>query len=311
MEVRLDGLSIVRAGRLVLDVPALTFASGTTTAVFGPNGSGKTTLLRAIAGLDRPAAGRVTFDGHEPGRRPIALAFQRPVFVRGTVRENLRLGLELWGIAAAEREGRIAAAAAECGIDALLDRSAHELSGGEAQRASLARVLALDPPVMLLDEPLSGIDRAARAQLLEDLPALVSRATRTTILVTHDRDEAFRVADHLVVLAGGRVRASGSKAALYAAPPDAETATLLGYTVLEVAGERFAVEPGGVTIAGDGASALTMVAEQVMDMGAHLVVAGRSGAARIEVSVPAGSGVPAPGAVVPLGISCRVPLPPA
>ena len=309
MDVRLEGVRVVRAGRLVLDVAALTFASGTTTAVFGPNGSGKTTLLRAIAGLDRPAAGRVTFGGAEPARRAIALAFQRPVFVRGTVRENLRLGLELWGVPMAEREARIAAAARECGIAALLDRSAHELSGGEAQRASLARVLALDPPVMLLDEPLSGIDRPARAQLLEDLPALVSRDSTTTILVTHDRDEAFRVADHLVVLADGRVRASGSKDALYAAPPDAETAALLGYTVLDVDGTLVAVEPGGVAIAGDAAGGPTMVVEQVVGMGGYVLVAGRSGSTRVEVPVPLGSAPPAPGSVVALALSRRVALP--
>ena len=310
MEVRLEGLRVVRAGRLVLDVPSLVFAPGTTTAVFGPNGSGKTTLLRAIAGLDRPATGRVTFAGLEPGRRPIAMAFQRPVFTRGTVRENLRLALELWGVAGAERAARIAAVARECGIDGLLDRPAHELSGGEAQRASLARVLALDAPVMLLDEPLSGIDRPARALLLEDLPALVSRDATTTILVTHDRDEAFRVADHLVVLAGGRVRAAGPKDALYAAPPDAETATLLGYTVVEVAGKQSAVEAGSVTIAAEGPADIVMTVEQILDMGGHALVAGRAGGARIEVPVPRGCPVPRPGASVPLTISRRVPLPP-
>jgi ABC-type sugar transport system ATPase subunit len=310
MEVTLDGLQVVRGGRLVLDVPALTFPAGSTTAVFGPNGSGKTTLLRAIAGLDRPFAGRVTFDGAEPARRPIALAFQRPVFVRGTVRDNLLLGLTLRRIGAAERHERVAAAARECGIEGLLDRSAHELSGGEAQRASLARVLALDAPVMLLDEPLAGIDRSARAHLLDDLPALISRASTTTILVTHDRDEAFRLADRLVLLSDGRVRASGAKRSLYDAPPDAGAAALLGHVLLEVDGEMVAAEPGGITIGRDGAGGASMTVEEIIDMGGHLLVSGRSGAARIEVRVAAGDRVPRPGERVPLSVSRPIRLPP-
>jgi ABC-type sugar transport system ATPase subunit len=311
MEVRLDGVQVVRGGRLVLDVPSLTFPAGSTTAVLGPNGSGKTTLLRAIAGLDRPAAGRVTFDGAEPRRRPIALAFQQPVFVRGTVRANLLLGLELRGVAPRARHDRVVAAARECGIEALLERSAHELSGGEAQRASLARVLALDAPVMLLDEPLAGIDRVARAQLLDDLPGLVSRADTTTILVTHDRDEAFRLADRLVLLAAGEVRASGTKRALHDAPPDAAAAALLGQMVLDLGGGTVAVEPGGVTLAREGPGDVVMTVEQVIDMGGHLLVSGRAGPTRIDVRVAPGEPVPRPGETVPLRVARSFPLGPA
>ena len=199
MDVALDGVAVLRDGRTVLDAPALSFLSGTTTAVFGPNGAGKTTLLRVVAGLQRPVRGQVRIGNsavrpprHAPPRT--ALAFQERVFVGGTVRENLALGLGLRGLAPEEQRSRIVEAAAELDFTDLLDRPARQLSTGEAQRVNLARALALRAPVTLLDEPLSGIDRIARVQLLDDLPRLLATFATTTILVTHDREEAFRLA---------------------------------------------------------------------------------------------------------------------
>jgi ABC-type sugar transport system ATPase subunit len=200
MDVVLHDVAVSRAGRMVLDVPSLVLPTGTTTAVFGPNGSGKTTLLRVVAGLDGAGHGTVRIGGAEVGRQDggpprTAMAFQEQVFVGGSVRRNLSLALELRGVPREERAGRIAEAAAELGIEAVLDRPARQLSGGEAQRVNLARALALRAPVTLLDEPLSGIDRVARTQLLDDLPRLLATFASTTILVTHDREEAFRLAD--------------------------------------------------------------------------------------------------------------------
>ena len=120
------------------------------------------------------------------------------------------------------------------------------LSGGEAQRVNLARALALRAPVTLLDEPLAGIDRIARTQLLADLPRLLATFATTTIMVTHDREEAFRLADRLVVVIGGEVKAAGAKGSVYAHPPDRETAELLGYTVLPTAAGLVAITPGGL-----------------------------------------------------------------
>jgi thiamine transport system ATP-binding protein len=287
MDVSVEALRFTRAGRLVLDIPALRFAEGSTTAVFGPNGSGKTTLLRLIGGLERPTAGRVAIGGRPvdggPGcRRQVAFAFQEAVFVRGSVRQNLELALRLRDIPPRDRAARLAEAARECGIDRLLDRGAHQLSTGEAQRANLARTLALRAPVTLLDEPLSGIDRLTRLQLLDDLPRMLGTFASTTILVTHDREEAFRLADHLVVLVDGRVRAAGPKAEVYARPSDQATAELLGYTVVPHGGRLIGV-PAGAWVLAEGAESLEMEVERVVDMGNHRHVVGRVGPVRVDV----------------------------
>lgn len=311
MDVVVEGLRFERRGRTVLDVPALRFASHGTTAVLGPNGSGKTTLLRLIAGLERPAAGRMLVVG-EAGARPpapadIALAFQEPVFVSGSVRRNLDLALRFRDLGPVARAARILEAARECGIEAVLDRPARQLSSGEARRASLARALALRAPVTLLDEPLAAIDRHTRLQLLDDLPRLLATFAATTVLVTHDREEAFRLADDLVVLVDGRVRAAGPKAAVYARPPDRVTAELLGYTVVPVGGGEIAVPPGGFR-RGDGGLALTMLVERVVDMGNHRHALGTVEGARVDLRLPDGQAAPESGERIPIGAPTSITL---
>jgi ABC-type sugar transport system ATPase subunit len=313
MDVTLDGVRVVRGGRTVLDVSSLAFLSGSTTAVFGPNGSGKTTLLRVVAGLESPGrgAGRVRIGRSDPARGESpprsALAFQEPVFVAGSVRRNLALALGLRHLSPEEQVARIAEVAAECGILGVLDRPARQLSGGEAQRANLARALALRAPVTLLDEPLSGIDRIARTQLLDDLPRLLATFATTTILVTHDREEAFRLADHLVILVDGVVRASGSKGAVYRAPADRTVAELLGYTVLPLGGGLIAVPAGGLRLNGRVPS-FTLHVERVVDMGNHPHVVGRVGDVRVDLRLAAGDPVPPAGAVLQVGAASHVAL---
>jgi ABC-type sugar transport system ATPase subunit len=211
VDVELVGLRFVRDHRLVLDIPSATFASGRTSAVLGPNGAGKSTLLRLIAGVERPTAGEIRIGGRPLARprgaaTPTALSFQRPTFVRGTVRHNLDLALRLRGVPPAERRSRIDDVAAQCGIAPLLDRPARRLSGGEAQRAGLARALVLRAPVTLLDEPLSGVDAAGRERLLAELPGLLAEYASTTVVVTHQRDEALALAGSISVLSQGRLR---------------------------------------------------------------------------------------------------------
>lgn len=293
MEVSLADLQLYKNGLPVLRIPELRFPSGTTTAVFGPNGSGKTTLLRVIAGLERPAAGGARLDSlpvlEEPSaRKLVGMVFQKPVFIRGTVRQNLDLALRLRGVGPSERSNRLAAAAQECGVAHLLDRSALRLSAGEAQRANLARGLALRSPVTLLDEPLSGVDRIVRTQLLIDLPSWLTKFAATTILVTHDREEAFRLADRLVVLVGGEVKAAGPKGWVYAHPPDRSTAELLGYTVLPLNGKLLAIPAGGLRV-GNGIPGFTVGVEHVIDMGNHLHVLGRIAEQTIDVRLPPGA----------------------
>ena len=313
MDVAIEALRFERRGRVVLDVAELVLRSGTTTAVFGPNGSGKTTLLRLVAGLERPTAGRVRLGSAQGGARPptpldIAMAFQEPVFVRGTVLRNLELALSLRRLPDGERAARIAEAARECGIAHLLDRPARQLSIGEAQRASLARTLALRAPITLLDEPLAGIDRLTRVHLLDDLPRLLTTFATTTVLVTHDREEAFRLADHLVILVDGRVRAAGPKRSVYGHPPDRITAELLGYTVLESEPGPIAVPPGGLVI-GAGTPQLAMVVDRVADMGHHRHVLGRIGTTRVDFRLPVGAPDPVPGSLLDLHPQAFVPLP--
>jgi ABC-type sugar transport system ATPase subunit len=312
MDVSVEALRFDRAGRTVLDIPLLRFEEGSTTAVFGPNGSGKTTLLRLIGGLERPTVGGVRIggmpvNGDHSSRGRVAFAFQEAVFVRGSVRSNLELALRLRDVPAAERTSRLTDAARECGIELLLDRAARQLSSGEAQRANLARALSLRAPVTLLDEPLSGIDRLTRLQLLDDLPAMLGTFASTTILVTHDREEAFRLADHLVVLVDGRVRAAGPKAEVYARPPDQTTAELLGYTVLRNDDRTIGVPAGAWALGGEGES-FAMAVERVVDMGNHLHVVGRIGRIRVDVRLRCGEAVPAPGEWVRVTATTHVPV---
>jgi len=307
MEVVVEGLRFAREGRTVLDIPTLHFPEGSTTAVFGPNGSGKTTLLRLAAGLERPTAGRVRIGGGtvEPtpeSRRSVAFAFQQAVFVSGTVRANLDLALRLRGIEPAAREWRIEEVSRECGIGGILDRSARQLSGGEAQRVNLARALALRAPVTLLDEPLAGIDRLSRRQLLDEIPRLLTTFAATTLLVTHDREEAFRLADRLVILIAGAVRAAGPKAEVYGRPPDRDVAALLGYTVVDADGHTVAVPAGGWRL-GSGHPTFELLVERLIDMGDHRHIVGWVSGGRVDVRLQPGDPAPAPGDRV--GISAR------
>ena len=312
-DITLEGIRVVRGGRTVLDVPSLRFAAGRTTALFGPNGAGKTTLLRTIAGLETPVTGSVRMGDGVPYGRPgsVGYAFQRAVFIRGSVRRNLALGLELQQLSASARAERIAEAARECRVTGLLDRPAHQLSAGEAQRVNVARALSLRAPLTLLDEPLAGIDRTTRSQLLDDLPALLRRFASTTILVTHDRDEAFRLADDLVVLAEGRVLAAGSKRALRAEPPNAETAALLGYSVVRVDGRQLGVPPEGFLIGAApawGRPRLSLVVESTADTGREVEVFGHAGGDRVRVALPAGMETPSAGTVLQVDVVQSVPI---
>jgi len=295
MKVAFEGVTFRRGRREVLNIPSLAFASGRVTALVGPNGSGKSTLLRLVGALERPATGSVTIDGHQVSRdrtthAAIAFAFQKAVFISGTVRSNMELALRLRALPASERPARIEEAAAACGIGHLLDRDASRLSGGEAQRANLARTLALRAPLTLLDEPLAGLDGPARRQLLMELPALLARFATTTIVVTHDRDEALRLADDVVLLMDGRVHAAGPKRDVFRRPASAEAAAFLGYTLIPGDSGTIAVAPGQLR-EGPGDLTFELTVSAVADLGSVHEALGTIGGATAAVPL-AGAGPP-------------------
>jgi ABC-type sugar transport system ATPase subunit len=290
MAVDIDGLRFERQGRMVLDIAALRLTAGCTTAILGPNGAGKTTLLRLIAGLERPQHGSIlrserAFAGGGRARPDVAFVFQEQVFLRQSVRRNLELGLRLRGIASDERRARIDEAARLLGVTALLDRDAHLLSVGEGRRVGIARAICLQAPLVLLDEPLAGLDATSHARLLDDLPRLLRRMATTTVLVTHSRDEALRLGTDLVVLIEGRVRASGHKREVAGRPVDADVATALGYTVVTIEGRRLAVPPGAFAV-GPGDLEFRMVVDEVLDMADQVEIVGRLAGVRIRVAAP-------------------------
>ena len=224
-----------RDAREVLAIEALDLDRGERLAVLGPNGAGKTTLLRLLAGLETPTAGTIEIDGirmvdaDTALRRRIAYATQRAGLLSTSVRRNVELPLRWRGMARSARRSAALAALERLGVGHLADRGALSLSGGEAQRVSLARALALEPTLLLIDEPAAGLDAEARQAFFDDLEtALADRAT-TLVHVSHRADEALRLADRVAILSDGTVRQLGTPSAVVQQPADATVAKLVGY----------------------------------------------------------------------------------
>jgi thiamine transport system ATP-binding protein len=234
LSVRFGGVAAV--SDVDLDVPA-----GSLTAVLGPSGSGKSTLLRAIAGLEEPASGSISYDGHDLARVPthrrgFALMFQDgQLFSHQSVARNVGYPLRLGSRQARPPEARRVSELLELvGLAGYEDRMPATLSGGERQRVALARSLAVEPRMLLLDEPLSALDRDLRERLAAELHDILLRAGTTALLVTHDQEEAFAIADRMAVMRAGRIVQAGTVEEVWRAPADAWTARFLGYaTILE------------------------------------------------------------------------------
>lgn len=219
---------------LDLDLP-----EGSRTAVIGPSGSGKTTLLRLIAGFENPGAGEISLDGQRIAdaamgvpahRRNIGLVMQEgALFPHLTVLQNIRFGVR-------DRADSTAQALALMDVveldRSMASRPPHQLSGGQQQRVALARALARQPRLMLLDEPFSALDTGLRDQLRRATADILAKAGVTTLLVTHDREEAMSFADQLVVLRDGRLVQVGRPRELYLTPVDAAAAAFLGPAVI-------------------------------------------------------------------------------
>jgi len=257
----LAGIRVAHAGRAVLDVPALAVAQGEVLAVIGPNGAGKSTLLRIMGLLEAPAAGEVRFRGAAATprhglavRRRMASVFQEPLLADASVGDNVALGLRFRGCP----EERIATLVFtwldRLGVAHLADRQARTLSGGEAQRAALARALVVEPELLLLDEPFSALDQPTRDALIGDLGRILREEKITTVLVTHDRAEAMALGDRVGVLMDGRLLQLDDAAQVFRAPASEEIArfvgveTILDCRVVDRDGELSVLETGGQTL---------------------------------------------------------------
>ena len=252
----------VDAERPAVDDISFTVGEGEVLALVGASGSGKTTTLRMIAGYEQPDAGRIVLSGRfgerpneittmPPQRRGFGMVFQHyALFPHMTVAENVAFGLEARGVSKRERVERARQALERVGLADAGPRAVQSLSGGEQQRVALARAIVIDPPVLLLDEPLSNLDPARRQETREWLRLKLHELKSIAIFVTHDQDDAFAIADRLAVLREGKLLQLGTPDELYHRPTSVHVAEFIGRSTLVAArreGKQACITLNGVT----------------------------------------------------------------
>ena len=238
-----------------LDGIEIALGEGEFLSLLGPSGCGKTTALRLVAGFDRPDGGAIVVDGKDltnvaPNKRDMGMVFQAySLFPNMTARQNVEYGLKIRGKEKTERRGRVQELLELVGLGHAAERYPHQLSGGMQQRVALARALAIEPRVLLLDEPLSALDAKVRVQLREEIRRIQLELGITTLYVTHDQEEALSVSDHVAVMYGGRIEQMGSPAEMYSAPATPFVAEFIG-TMNRLEGKVVdgGVEHGGTTL---------------------------------------------------------------
>lgn len=265
--LEVNGLKVLREKRQVLEVEHLSVEEGEVLAVIGPNGAGKSTLLLALSRLLRPAAGEILFRGQRLDdldelayRRKIGLVLQEPLLIDASAFDNVALGLRFRGEPAAKIRQRADEWLEKLGVAHLRSRPARKLSGGEAQRVSLARAFALQPELLLLDEPFSALDTPTRRRLLEDFQTLLATTGITTVFITHDLDEALSLGKQAAVLLSGRLRQAGTPQEVFTAPADREVAAFVGVETV-ISGRVLSCEDGQVTLEVAGGLHLQAVGE--------------------------------------------------
>jgi spermidine/putrescine transport system ATP-binding protein len=270
--IGLDRITKVYDGPVVSDV-SLDVEEGSFVTLLGPSGSGKSTILQIIGGFVQPSSGRVLFAGDDvtvlpPNKRPCNTIFQDlGLFPHMTVAENVGYGLRLRGTDRTTRDKRVADMLAIVALDGLERRRVHQLSGGQRQRVALARALVLEPSVLLLDEPLTGLDERLRQQLRDEIGRLHRRLGATFLAVTHNQDEALSLSDRTAVMRAGKVEQIGTPRELFERPANAFVARFVGFDAMlkpekvesgqsewtaTIAGRMIACEPPARQATGEG-----------------------------------------------------------
>ncbi len=232
--VVLEGLTRIYGSTRALDGFSLAIEPGEFVALLGPSGCGKTTALRCLAGFERLDAGRVLVDGVDVAhvsaqRRDMGMVFQSySLFPNMNALNNVAFGLRMRGVHAAARRAKAAELLELVGLVDQATKYPHQMSGGQQQRVALARALAIEPRVLLLDEPLSALDAKVRLELRDQIRALQQRLSITTVFVTHDQEEALSMADRVCVMSRGRGEQVATPAELYSRPATAFVAQFVG-----------------------------------------------------------------------------------
>lgn len=261
--VELRGLRRSYGDVHALDGMSLNMAPGEMVVLLGPSGCGKTTALRVLAGLEDADAGQVVVGGKDissvpTSKRDMGMVFQAySLFPHMTARDNVAFGLQLRGQGGAQRKKQAEEYLELVGLDNHADRYAHQMSGGQQQRVALARALAIQPKVLLLDEPLSALDAKVRVQLRDEIRRIQLEVGTTTLFVTHDQEEALAVADRVGVMRAGRIEQIDKPDVIYSAPTTAFVAGFIGLTnrvagiasgeTVAVLGSKVPLLPGSVT----------------------------------------------------------------
>src|SRR6187401_1367591 len=262
----------------------ISLGEGEFLSLLGPSGCGKTTALRLVAGFDRPDDGRIVVDGKDitgmpPNKRDMGMVFQAySLFPNMTARQNVDFGLKIRGRDKGDRTKRVDDLLELVGLGHAADRFPHQLSGGMQQRVALARALAIEPRVLLLDEPLSALDAKVRVQLREEIRRIQLELGITTLYVTHDQEEALSISDRVAVMWNGKIEQIGSPAEMYGSPSTPFVAEFVGTmnrleaTVADAqSGE---VDYGGVRLAVDavrgrsaGERVLVLIRPETVELG--------------------------------------------
>ncbi len=303
---------------------SLDIADGEFVALLGPSGCGKTTLLRIMAGLEQQSSGRVLIGGRDvsalaPRERGLAMVFQNyAVFPHMTVFENVAFGLRMQRRPEEEVRKQVAKASALLHIEPYLERYPAKLSGGQRQRVAVARALAVEPAVLLMDEPLSNLDALLRLEMRSELKAVLREAGTTTVYVTHDQTEAMGLADRIAVMYGGRIVQCAPPPQVYARPATRFVGGFVGSPPMNflpvkagggqvaLGGSRFSAPRDGDLLLGfrgedarlappaEGVPFQVRVSEP---MGSHLLLTGRVGETQVRVAAPPDATLPADGNV--------------